>query len=685
MAPSGPRKGSAPSGPRNTRSSGANGAKASRGGISKRRGNAGTRVDRDGDLDMDAPVPTNRSSRKAKRADAHGHTDPTGARSTRPPGNGSRAPRATAKAQQIIQRVITGSSGSLSSRITNGMSGGTKAFKGSRQINAAHTMTLQVQGLQSSRAVNNEGGGLKELLTFLERKAQTAGRTARPIRIMKSQINGDFVYITTSKEDGEEILKLNGFSFAGTTLTITEATEGIPPIGQTGISSTALEIKEQLRSVLSSRYDVQAKLLNLSTLGEDSNLNQMGFFTGESKPEKLFRALMAVCDGLFKTPQQKRDAIISISLAGNNIDDVLQIMSLADTFPDLVNLDLSLNQFKDVKGLWKWRHRLRKLETLLLNDNPIEMMNPEYKADIIAWFPRLQNLSGIQVRTPEQVAAFEAASRPTPIPQYGADFRDINGVGEGFIREFIPMYDVDRHNLASKYYDDESTFSIAIDNVSTSQRPPNVQPTSWAAYLKFSRNHVKITHTNTRIQRLFTGMNLIQTAWQQLPPTRHPDLATEFNKYIIDCHPIHNLADSTGQSLGVDGIIITMHGEFEDQEPGTMKTAKRSYSRTIVLGPGSPGRNPIRVVSDMLSVRAFNPLPTVSEPVEQPVLQPVTQPNEELQKQQMVVELCNRTSMTPEYSKLCLDGANWNFDQALMSFNEKRAQLPAEAFVTPTQ
>lgn len=142
------------------------------------------------------------------------------------------------------------------------------------------------------------------------------------------------------------------------------------------MSSTASEIKDQLRNVLSLRYDVETKLLNLSALGEDAILNQMGFFSGESKPEKLFRALMAVCDGLFKTAQEKRDAVSSISLAGNNINDVVQIMSLSDTFPDLVNLDLSRNQFKDLKALQKWRHRLRKLQTLLLNENPLEVTDP---------------------------------------------------------------------------------------------------------------------------------------------------------------------------------------------------------------------------------------------------------------------------------------------------------------------
>ncbi|KAI0013439.1 NTF2-like protein [Xylariaceae sp. FL0662B] len=671
MAPSGPRKGAAAFGTRSSRASATNGRNTTtKGGVTKRRSNGPARVDRDGDLDMSVPVAANGSSRNAKRA--NNRASPPGpapgpaSRSTRSGGAGARPPKPTAKAQQIIQRVISGGSGSLSSRISNGVASGSRDRHGAQHSNYAQSVTLKVEGLKSSRAAANEGGGLKELLTFLERKAQAVGKTTRTIRIKKSQLKGDFVYITASKMDGEEIVKLNNFSWAGAVLKITEAS-------QDSMSSDALEIKDRLRQILSSRYDADAKLLNLSTLGEDPVLNQMGFFSGVSTPEKLFRALMAVCEGLFKTPLEKRNAVVSISLAGNNIDDVLQIMSLSDTFPDLVNLDLSQNQFKDLKDLQRWRYRLRNIQTLLLNNNPIETMNPNYRAEMMTWFPKLQNLSGIQVRTPEQIAAEEAASRPTPIPQNGPDFRDINGVGEGFIREFMRMYDTDRHSLAAKYYDEQSSFSYAV-NVH-SPHPADIQPPTWGAYIRLSRNHVKITTTPARQQRLFTGTNLIQSAWKQLPPTRHPDLATQFDKYIIDCHPVHGLADPTGQSpMGVDGIIITLHGEFEDQEPGTVNTTKRGFSRTFVLGPGAPGRNPIRVISDMLSLKMFTPLPTL-------VPAAAAQSNEEIQKQ-MVIEICKRTGMVPEYSKFCLEGANWNFDQALVSFNEKRAQLPAEAFAT---
>ncbi|KAI0187265.1 hypothetical protein F4808DRAFT_439978 [Astrocystis sublimbata] len=651
MAPMGPKKGSVPNGrgPRNAQ--GNAGKSSTRGGISKRRAGGPLRVDRDGDLNMDASATAGGSQPNAKRS--QNKSTPSGPSAlTRP---SARNPRPTAKAQQIIQRVISGDASQISSRT-----------RGSRRADTVPpSVTLKVEGLKASRAASNEGGGLRELLSFLERKAQSTGQITRHIRIKKSQMRGDFVYITASKEDAQEILKVNNFLFAGATLTITETQEGAPGASTT-LSSTALEIKERLQGVLSTRYDVDAKLLNLSSLGEDPILNQMGFFSGESSPEKMFRALMAVCDGLFKTAQAKRDAVVSISLAGNNINDVSQILSLTDTFPDTVNLDLSRNQFKELKALQKWRHRLRSLQTLLLNENPIEVANSNYKEEMGTWFPKLLNLSGTQIRTPEQVAAEEAASRPTPIPQSGPDFRDIGGVGEGFITEFMALYDADRHNLAAKYYDEQSTFSIAVNT--QSPHSPDVPVPTWGAYIKFSRNHTKITHPPSRQNRLFTGLNQIQALWQQLPRTQHPNLAAHLDKYLIDCHPIHGLADPTGQEpRGVDGMVMTVHGDFEDQESGTQKTAKRSFSRTFVLGPGAPDRNPIRVVSDMLAIKPFKALPTsTSTPTTQ------TMAVDGQQKEQMLMELCKQTRMTPDYSRLCLESANWNFDQALAIFNEKK-------------
>ena len=450
------------------------------------------------------------------------------------------------------------------------------------------------------------------------------------------------------------------------------------------MSEAAKQSKQRLQGVLEQRYDMASKLLNLSALGQDPTLMDMGLFQDKGLAEKTFKVLMAICQDLFKSAKEKREAIQSVSLANNGIDSVGQIFELADTFPDLKHLDLSGNQFQHTKQLQKWRGHLKHLETLLLVGNPIIEMEPGHGNDIMSWFPRLQNLNGVLVRTPEQIAAAEAAQQAKPIPQNGTDFRDVAGLGEQFIRQFIPMYDSDRAGLAAAFYDDETRFTLAVSN-HTPRGDQDAPVLPWAPYLKFSRNHGKITTVGARLQRYIVGVKLIQDMWKQLPATKHPDLVAEVGKYIIDCHGLPGLRDPTGQSsLGVDGMIITMHGEFQELDAATGKTGMRSFSRTFTLGPGQPRRNPIRVNSDMLSLRAWSPVPPIgltAGPTATAAAVPVPGPiSEEQKKEMMVLELSNRTNMTFEYSKMCLDTAGWDFDRAVAVFEEKKAVLGPEAF-----
>lgn len=476
----------------------------------------------------------------------------------------------------------------------------------------------------------------------------------------------------------EEIKKLNTFSFAGSKLEIVDSEDGLGHGGKATESKDTQELRSKLQEILSARYFGDNKLLKLDSLSNDSNLVTLGMFENRDRALKTFKGLMAICDGLFKTPKDKRDAIESISLANNNIDDVVQVENVALTFPQLKNLDMSGNSISNLQGLEKWRGKFRDLETIFTAGNPIETADPNFQATMLEWFPKLQSINGNVLRTAEEIAAKKAAQYPTPLPQHGPDFRDVNSIGENFLLEFFSSYDSDRPGLASRLYDDDSQFSLAVDTQATiaEDAPP---PMPWASYIQVSRNLLKITSRHGRIQRLFKGANVIAELWKKLPLTAHPPIKENMNKYIMDCHSLPGLRDPNGQSnVGVDGLIISVHGEFEECDPKTNKTGMRSFSRTFILGPGQPGRNAagIRVVSDMLSLRAHNPLPNVFEGQAAPSPEPGSAPAPQNQQQAMIAELSKQTGMTPQYSELCLQQVEWNFDQALVVFNEKKVSSP---------
>ncbi|KAI9171444.1 mRNA export factor MEX67 [Paramyrothecium foliicola] len=667
MAPRGSRAQGASSG-RGGKSGTAASKGTSRGGIQKRKGGA-VKTDVDGDLDMDSV------GRKAQKTTAGGSSSSRNRPATR--SSSTANPRGTSKAAQtILKHLGNGDASSISSRISNSAS--IRPARSRRQ-DLADLTYLRVRGLKQSKAASNSDGGLSDLLGFLERKALGLSTgSKRRIMIKKSHVVGDYVFIGASAEDAEDILKVNTFQFAGTPLEIVESTEGLGVGSKATESKETQELRARLQSILSQRYIGETKLLKLDALAADADLVNLGMFANRERALKTFKGLMAICDSLFKTPKDKQDAIESISLANNNIDDVAQVEVVATTFPQLKNLDMSGNQISSMQGLDRWKGKFKDLETIYMAGNPIEVADANYHATFLQWFPKLQIINGTQLRTPEQIAAQAEALKPKPIPQNGPDFRDVNGIGESFLLEFFTSYDNDRQGLASRLYDNGSQFSLAVDtqSVRDTNAPP---PLPWGSYIKLSRNLMKINSQNARFQRLFKGGPVIHDLWKTLPATRHPNIKEDLAKYIMDCHPLTGLVDPSGQSpAGVDGLIISVHGEFDEHDQKTDTMGKRSFSRTFILGPGQPGGNPIRVVSDMLSLRAYSPLPNVFAATEQAA----TDPN---QHQAMIVELSKRTNMVPQYSEMCLVQVNWDFDKALVIFEEKKAQLPPDAFAAQPQ
>lgn len=467
-----------------------------------------------------------------------------------------------------------------------------------------------------------------------------------------------------------------------------------------------METRQRLTDALLRRYDPSTKLLDLSALGSDTGLAQMGTIDRSSTISKLFAALMVICNEKFSNAQQKQEAIMSVSLANNGLRNVTVVTSLAQTFPDLKNLDLSNNKFENMSALGGWRWRFRKLDHLVLNGNAIEKVEPNYKETVLRWYPSLRMLNGVQLRSDQEVAAVvggaaEAAKRKIPIPVRPALFLDDGQVAENFLKQFLPGYDSDRTSLVNQFYDEQSTFSF---NVNTSA--PRAQQTTnhpsgmdemkkqmWDPYIKKSRNLMKINYLTARMSRVHTGITSIQQCWTSLPPTRHPDLFGEPHKWLIECHSLPGLPDPTGQSpSGVGGLIVTVHGEFDELVNNTSSpptTIKRSFDRTFILGPGL-GPTGIRVINDLLTLRAYGgseawmseetaaeltmtnslPFSTTSRLDIPPGLGQAMDGKSEtqVQKEQMIIEMSKRTGMTLEYSSLCLEEKAYVFDEALLAF-----------------
>ena len=489
------------------------------------------------------------------------------------------------------------------------------------------------------------------------------------------------------------LVRMNGYEWAGTNVKIERV--GGSKESDDGVKSQAEETKAMLRGVLERRYNFETKVLDLSALGQDPELNKANVFDKSSTTKKIFPALMKVLELSFDTEAERHAAITGVSLANNGLADLTDVTTLSQTLPKLHNLDLSNNDFKGLSSLQNWRKRFYNLQHLILSGNPLEQSEPEYPAEVIKWYPNLRMLNSVQVRTEDELAK-KSAPAELPFPIRTPLFQDEGGIAEAFIRTFFAGFDNDRAALAAHYYDEQSDFSYAV-NTQAQRDPASTQHTEkqeWDQYIKNSRNLKKISQLPARQNRQFRGPKAVGDAFFALPKTKHPDLATEARKWMVEAHIQPGVPDPTGQSPnGVDGFMITIHGEFEELDTATGQAGKkRSFDRTFIIGPGGPSG--VRVVGDMLTVRAFGGAQAFdpdnfegwttepAAPRTTPELVPQLPAGLTIEvAEKMVIELQKQTNMTVQYAKDCLEQVGWDFQKGLEVFASVKANLPAEAFV----
>ncbi|KAJ5094642.1 hypothetical protein N7456_010503 [Penicillium angulare] len=668
------------------------------GGIRKR---GPTRTDRDGDMDMDQSGA--RGGKRGRGGSGRGNTGRANA--------GGRT-QTRDRTLDAIQRAI---SDTKDTQVN---------IRSSKQSNSNGNKLEQfsITGWKNSKAASNRDGGVESLTAFLERRLNALTKSGPRAKISKSRVEGDTLVVSVRSELADRMIRINGNTFAGTTITI----EPYDPSSSaaldrelgtaSGTSSSTADTKTKMTGILARRYYPDTKLLDLSKLGTDPELQAMGIFKSSSTESKFFPALMKVWEMGFTDSTQRREAVQSVSLANNQLSDIHFVTALSQTIPGLKNLDLSNNNFKDAQAIIGWRWKFRDLEFLDLTGSPFSA-DENFKTTLMKWYPKLQTLNNVQVRTPEEVAA----QKKTPIPVQPPHFQDDSQIGENFIRAFFPGYDTDRTQLLNSVYDDTSKFTININT--SAPKSADAETPSWDPYIKRSRNLLKISHLPARMSREYTGKDKIAECWSAFPATRHPDMAAHPEEYLIECHPMPGLPDPTGVSeSGVGGLIITVHGKFEESLGGKVET--RSFDRTFIIGPGG-GVGGIRVLSDLLCLRAYGGHEAWS-PENQAIPQAIAPPaaiapavpvvpgatpaapvlsapvpgqpgipagygtpapgktDAQVQQEQMVAQLSAKSNMTLQYSEMALSSNGWNLEAAWSNFEQLKAQgaLPPDAFLS---
>ena len=501
------------------------------------------------------------------------------------------------------------------------------------------------------------------------------------------------MFIYTKEDDRDKILRLNNYQFARATLSVELKREA-------RVSTT--DVKAVLKSMILRRYNKTDKLLDLSNLAADPDLIGLDMFATQERSTKVYAVIVSVCEGIWPNNFKRNQAIHSLSFANSNLTSVAQITNFPQSFSKIRNLDLSNNIFDDLKALEPWSRKFRQLDQLLLKGNKIESI-PDFHLEIMKWFPKLRTLDAVQLRTDDQVAQTMNKIPVSPPVQEGD-----TDVAQSFLEQFFPIFDQNRPAAVSAFYTNTTTFSLNVKDRSSK----NYDKNPWDKWLSMSRNLKKITSSHGQSQRCVTGLQDIHKYFLDMPATKHPSFTQEKEKWLVECRPIEGLPDLTGQTpYGVNGLVIDIHGEFQEISSDNQVTATRSFDRKFILGPGEePGS--VKVIREMLTIRPYSgtdrfrstvspqvqseldfnnfiPELTLNNGVDIPTglvvpagfASPVYgKPTDQLQRETVTLELCKATRMTLGYALQCLQETQWNLEDAGIAFQTNQSNLPPDAF-----
>jgi nuclear RNA export factor len=333
---------------------------------------------------------------------------------------------------------------------------------------------------------------------------------------MQSRVDGNALTITVPAEDAGFFLSCNNYQFAGAIVNIA-LNRGAPNRGDArGAEKPKFSFdnaarneftKGKLFAILGRRYDSNTKVINLSNLASEPEMQEVGL--ERLSDPKLYRIFTVLIEEVMKSPKERNEGVTGLQLSGNKLQSLALMRTFTITFPELENLDLSANNITTLADMSPIR-QFKNLRHLIITDNPILLSELTLTEVLTRWFPKLQLLNQDPITRPAKAQAAE----PIPMPMVAPGvFKDIDGIGERFLKAFFPGFDSDRRRIVSEYYDKDSVFTMAVNNhaLVDQSNKSQMRKNEWAEWIKGSRNLLKINHTSAQVNRTHQG----KVAWRK--------------------------------------------------------------------------------------------------------------------------------------------------------------------------
>ncbi|XP_076972045.1 nuclear RNA export factor 1 isoform X2 [Tamandua tetradactyla] len=383
---------------------------------------------------------------------------------------------------------------------------------------------------------------------------------------------------------------------------------------------------EQLKLIMSKRYDGSQQALDLKGLRSDPDLVAQNIDVVLSRRNSMVAALRII--------EENIPELLSLNLSNNRLYRLDDLSNIVQKAPNLKILNLSENELKSeweldkIKGL--------KLEELWLDGNPLcDAFRDQftYISAIRERFPKLLRLDGHELPPP---ITFDVEA-PTMLPackgsHFGTD--NLKSLVLHFLQQYYAIYDSgDRQGLLDAYHDG-ACCSLSIP--STPQNPPR---SNLAEYFKDNRNVKKLKDPTLRFQLLkHTRLNVVAFL-NELPKTQH-----DINSFVVDI----SAQTSTLLCFSVNGVFKEVDGKPRD--------SLRAFTRTFIAVPAS--NSGLCIVNDELFVRNASP-EEIQRAFAMPAPTPSSSPVPTLspEQQEMLQAFSTQSGMNLEWSQNTRRGA----------------------------
>nr|O88984.1 RecName: Full=Nuclear RNA export factor 1; AltName: Full=Tip-associated protein; AltName: Full=Tip-associating protein; AltName: Full=mRNA export factor TAP [Rattus norvegicus]AAC63367.1 tip associating protein [Rattus norvegicus] len=409
---------------------------------------------------------------------------------------------------------------------------------------------------------------------------------------------------------------------------------------------------EQLKLIMSKRYDGSQQALDLKGLRSDPDLVAQNIDVVLNRRGCMAAALRII--------EENIPELLSLNLSNNRLYKLDDMSSIVQKAPNLKILNLSGNELKSeweldkIKGL--------KLEELWLDRNPMcdtFLDQSTYISTIRERFPKLLRLDGHELPPP---IAFDVEA-PTMLPPCKGSYfgtENLKSLVLHFLQQYYAIYDSgDRQGLLDAYHDG------ACCSLSTPSNPQNPVRHNLAKYFNDSRNVKKIKDTTTRFRLLkHTRLNVVAFL-NELPKTHH-----DVNSFVVDI----SAQTSTLLCFSVNGVFKEVDGKSRD--------SLRAFTRTFIAVPAS--NSGLCIVNDELFVRNASPEEiqrAFAMPAPTPSSSPV--PTLSQEQQDMLQAFSTQSGMNLEWSQKCLQDNNWDYTRSAQAFTHLKAkgEIPEVAFM----